>query len=187
MAQSRRNKFRGERKGLWVGFAETPPRPVAGLQQFLKDAGFFPFGKIDGLCGYRTMSSMRLFQEYVRTVEGDPTIGPADGMFGPKTMAHVERWKRDGRKADWAEVSSQNPHPEYRTWRALLDKTKQHYQAHPTAMLQAVRQPVRDPQRLDALRLPDWIDLAVDQRMDFFVPVTGCNPNILRPPSDHAN
>jgi hypothetical protein len=48
--------------------AESPMSIVA-IQQALKSAGFFPGGKIDGICGYRTRSAMRLFQEYVRSVE----------------------------------------------------------------------------------------------------------------------
>ena len=153
MVRRQRHRFRGERKGHWLDFSEVPPPPVADLQRFLKDAGFFPFGAVDGLCGYRTMSSMRLFQEYVRTVEGDPSIGPADGMFGPKTFTHVERWQRDGLKADWVNVSSQNPHPEYRTWMALLAKARQHYQANPTAMLQAVN---AYPHASDTVKVAHW-------------------------------
>ena len=42
---------------------------VAAVQQALQAIGFFPGGKVDGICGYRTLSAIRLFQEYVRSVE----------------------------------------------------------------------------------------------------------------------
>ena len=35
---------------------------VADVQRTLKSVGFFPGGKVDGICGYRTISAIRLFQ-----------------------------------------------------------------------------------------------------------------------------
>jgi len=49
------------------------PMTVAAVQQALKTTGFFPGGKVDGICGYRTRAAMRLFQEYVRSVEKLPS------------------------------------------------------------------------------------------------------------------
>ncbi|MBK6306877.1 MAG: hypothetical protein IPF47_14620 [Gemmatimonadetes bacterium] len=45
------------------------PMTVAQVQAGLTRAGFFPGGVADGICGYRTLSAIRLFQEYVRSVE----------------------------------------------------------------------------------------------------------------------
>jgi hypothetical protein len=70
------HNLRGE--GGWSNFqplGADNEMSVAELQQFLKDARFFPYGKIDGICGYRTTSAIRLFQEYVRAVEGNTQIG----------------------------------------------------------------------------------------------------------------
>jgi peptidoglycan hydrolase-like protein with peptidoglycan-binding domain len=55
---------------------------VAAVQQALQ-TGFFPGGSVYGICGYRTHSAIRLFQEYVRSVEKPPDCLP-DGRFGPK-------------------------------------------------------------------------------------------------------
>src|SRR2546422_8899237 len=86
------NKLRGEQESEWVGFENLPAgeMKVADVQRFLKQAGFLPFGEIDGICGYRTHAAIRLFQEYVRTVEGDSSIGFPDGKFGPVSAGHVE-------------------------------------------------------------------------------------------------
>ena len=56
---------------------------VAEVQGALKALGFFPGGTVDGLCGYRTHSAIRLIQEYVRSVEDEG--GVPDGLFGPTT------------------------------------------------------------------------------------------------------
>ena len=57
-------------------YAPEPQQPmtVADMQQALKSIGFFPGGKVDGICGYRTRAAMRLFQEYVRSVEKLPCV-----------------------------------------------------------------------------------------------------------------
>src|SRR5262247_772680 len=67
------NKLRGEKDGEWAEFRPLggSEMTVAAAQRFLRDAGIFPFGKDDGICGYRTLSAIRFFQEYVRAVEGD--------------------------------------------------------------------------------------------------------------------
>ena len=36
---------------------------VVGAQTLLRDLGFLPGSRIDGICGYRTQSSIRLCQE----------------------------------------------------------------------------------------------------------------------------
>src|SRR4030095_7561909 len=66
------------------------PMTVAAMQQALKSTGFFPGGQIDGICGYRTRAAMRLFQEYVRSVEKLPCV--PDGRFGPSSQQHLQRW-----------------------------------------------------------------------------------------------
>lgn len=133
-----KKQFRGERLGEWLGFRATTDHSVSEVQQFLHDRGFFPFGAIDGLCGYRTSSSMRLFQEYVRSVEGDESIGSPDGMFGARSLAHMRRWQEQDLQAEWNRFSSRSPQPEYREWMDLLAAIKSHYLARPTGLLRRV-------------------------------------------------
>lgn len=133
-----KKQFRGERLGEWLPFKPLPDKQVATLQQFLKRAGFYPFGKIDGLCGYRTSSAMRLFQEYVRSVENNASIGAPDGIFGKKSLAHVDRWRRHRLRADWLDHSATGPQAETHDWLRLLQAVKSHYLNKPTQVLRKV-------------------------------------------------
>ena len=133
-----KKQFRGERLGEWLGFSELEDRQVAKVQRFLKQRGFFPFGVVDGLCGYRTSSSLRLFQEYVRTVEKDASIGAPDGIFGRKSLDHLKRWQDNDLEAEWNHYSADSPQPEFKKWLALLDKIKTHYRQDPTDLLAKV-------------------------------------------------
>jgi len=149
------NKLRGEKDGEWAGFRELSgsAMTVADAQRFLRDAGFFPFGKDDGICGYRTASAIRLFQEYTRTVEGDARIGYPDGAMGPNTIAHANRWKEKNQRADWTGVTAANPSREYAKWMSLLHKVKEKYAATPNAMLRKVNE---FPQSSDTVKPPGW-------------------------------
>ncbi|MCB1800250.1 MAG: peptidoglycan-binding protein [Gammaproteobacteria bacterium] len=134
----RDGRFRGERTNEWLRFAENDGKAVAEIQEFLQSKGFFPFGVIDGVCGYRTASSMRLYQEYVRSVDGSADIGAPDGIFGPKSLQHVRRWRHDGIVAEWHAHDSSQPQPEYRDWMRLLSRVKTHYLQQPTRLLQRI-------------------------------------------------
>jgi hypothetical protein len=149
------NKLRGEKDGEWADF-----RPLSGsamtvvdAQRFLKEAGIFPFGKVDGICGYRTLSAIRLFQEYVRTVEGEAGIGAPDGRMGPKTIAHAGRWRAKNQKVEWDSVSAANPSREYTQWMSLLHKVKEKYVASPNAMLRKLNE---DTQPSDTIKVANW-------------------------------
>ena len=137
-AMPRNGEFRGERVGEWHPFVAQGGDGVVQVQRFLQQAGFFPFGKIDGICGYRTASSIRLFQEYVRSVEADPTIGAPDGAFGPKSHGHMQRWQTGGRRAEWGDFSADRPQPQAVRWFQLLDRVRDHYRHHPTTLLQRI-------------------------------------------------
>jgi hypothetical protein len=145
--------LRGEADSEWLEFTESPGSAVRDLQRFLKDAGFFPHGKLDGICGYRTTASLRLFQEYVRTVEQLSSIGAADGIVGAQTREHIERWKTSRLKANWTDVSSANPTEGYRAWMRLLSKAKEHYAQRPTALLKLVGQFAG---ATDTTKVPNW-------------------------------
>ncbi len=115
--------------------------PVAEVQQGLKSIGFFPGGKVDGICGYRTLSAIRLFQEYVRSVEKLDSV--PDGRFGPVSQQHLRRWMDPQFKSDWAPTierwqTQALGQTEYTEWLSLLEKVKQNYVAGPNRTLQLV-------------------------------------------------
>ena len=114
---------------------------VAQVQGALTRAGFFPGGVADGICGYRTQSAIRLFQEYVRAIERQD--GVPDGRFGPGTQRHLQRWLDGGLQPDWTDAvaawRSGTPAPgEYADWLVLLNAVKRHFSASPNRMLQLV-------------------------------------------------
>ncbi len=130
--------FRDDDRTTWRSFRQEDSDEVAQLQQFLFKAGFMPRGVIDGIFDYVTQSATRLFQEYVRTLdpEGDKTMVP-DGIVGTMTMQHVQRWKNQGKVAEWGKAA-QNPSKEYNDWINLLQKAKEHYKTNPGPIMQAV-------------------------------------------------
>jgi hypothetical protein len=114
---------------------------VGAVQEGLKRIGLFPGGKADGICGYRTQSAIRLFQEYVRSVE--KLDCQPDGRFGPGTQRHLQRWLDQQLQPEWAPAIAQwqagPPAPgEYTEWLALLSRVKAQYTATPNRMLQLV-------------------------------------------------
>ena len=119
---------------------------VADVQRALNAIGFFPGGAVDGICGYRTASAIRLFQEYVRSIEGQDCV--PDGLFGPKTQAHLQRWLDSGARPDWRQVPG-----EYEAWLALLEAFKQKHAADPSrevALVNAFTGPS------DTRKVQDW-------------------------------
>ena len=115
---------------------------VVEVQRALKGLGFFPGGKEDGICGYRTQSAIRLFQEYLYAVEGRKDCRP-DGQFGPVSQGHLRDWLSGGKRPRWAATVEQWQAGtlgagEYTQWLALLERVKQHYLAEPNRMLQMV-------------------------------------------------
>ncbi len=129
---------------------EFHPRPaddsqtmsVSEVQKALVDLGFFPGGAVDGLCGYRTHSAIRLFQEYVRSVE--KLGGVPDGLFGPNTEGHLRRWMDGGLSPDWAPTverwrSGDVGGTEYGRWLDLGRKVQAKYAANPSRMLRMVQ------------------------------------------------
>src|SRR5262245_33500862 len=149
------NKLRGEKDGEWAEFQPLSgsAMTVAEAQRFLIDAEIFPLGKADGICGYRTLSAIRLFQEYVRTVEGEAGIGSPDGVMGPKTISHANRWKAKNRKAEWSGAPAADPSREYDKWMSLLRKVKEKYAATPNAMLREVN---KFDKPSDTVKVSNW-------------------------------
>jgi hypothetical protein len=150
-------QLRGQADDEWAKPVRVSPSPgelkVRELQQFLVNAGFLPFGTIDGICGYRTTSALRLFQEYVRTIIGDRSIGTPDGVFGPKTMRWIQQWIQQGRKADWLALGSTQASAEYVQWLSLLRSVQKKYTETPNKMFTLVNQ-FRQP--TDTLKVSEW-------------------------------
>lgn len=128
---------------------------VKEVQQALKDLGFFPGGQVDGICGYRTQSAIRLFQEQVRAVEKlDCT---PDGQFGPKSQEHLRRWLRDGLRPSWepavAAWAAGTAAGEFAAWLAWLNAVKAQYEREPSPVLQLVNA-FNKPS--DTRKVKDW-------------------------------
>lgn len=124
--------------------AYTPPagQPmrVAQVQAALRELGFFPGGAVDGICGYRTQSAIRLFQEYVRSVEGLDSL--PDGRFGPGTQRHLQRWLDGGLETTWAPTIANWKAGivggEYGAWLELLRAVQAKAATNPGKALQLV-------------------------------------------------
>jgi hypothetical protein len=121
----------------------------------------FPGGRVDGICGYRTRSAIRLFQEYVRSVERVGCV--PDGRFGPETQRHLQRWLSTGQVVNWASpVTSGRPDgqplrapfsDEHAEWLALLAAVRGKYVAEPTEMQRLVK---AFPGLTDTRKIADW-------------------------------
>lgn len=131
---------------------------VAQAQTMLKQMGFLPGSSVDGICGYRTQSSIRLFQEYVRSVEHKPCV--PDGILGPQTYGHLKRWRNTGIKANWLatlqaweDKSLADSDCEFNRWLEFLAQVKAHYLAKPSPMLNLVNLHDRAS---DTVKVADW-------------------------------
>jgi hypothetical protein len=147
----------------FASFTPEPQQPmtVADVQRALVALGFFPGGVVDGICGYRTRSAMRLFQEYVRSVEKLPCV--PDGRFGPSTREHLQRWLSGGQRPVWDAAiagwkSGTVTESEYAAWLSLLAAVKSKYLAQPTEMLRLVN---AFTGQTDTRKVADW-DFAPD-------------------------
>jgi len=134
---SSRRGFRDEATDRWRALEAVAGTSVASLQEGLRRAGFLPHGPVDGVFGYRTRAAVRLFQEYVREVEGRPEIGVPDGVVGPNTHSHLERWQAAGQVAEWARADF-SPTAASKLTSTLLTDTLQRIAASPDALTRAV-------------------------------------------------
>lgn len=129
----RKHKFRDEGNDKWTAFKEIKGSRIQEIQRFLKEAGFMPKANIDGVFGYGTTAAVRLFQEYVRTVEGKSNIGIPDGVVGQNTARFIREWREKRSKespqyiCDWGKASLDNPSEAYTHWMSLLEKGRAHY------------------------------------------------------------
>lgn len=147
------NLLRGEKNNHWAGFKEIPGDHVKQVQTFFREAGFFPYGDIDGIYGYRLLSATRLFQDYVRNLEGHKDIGTPDGIIGNNTYKHIDRWKAEGKQADWVNISKDQASDEFIKWINFLNKVQTHYQNRPAQITEMVK---AFEGKTDTLKVDDW-------------------------------
>ncbi|MEQ1744188.1 MAG: peptidoglycan-binding domain-containing protein [Saprospiraceae bacterium] len=149
-----KRQFRDEGNSAWSDFQPMQGNGVRQLQQFLLDAGFLARpDAVDGIYGYTTQAGVRLFQEYIRTVRGDASIGVPDGVAGPNTLGFVEKWKQDNLGVcEWG-ASANAPSQEYKNWIALLEKAKSHFQTNPSPIRQRVEAYAKPT---DTRKVNDW-------------------------------
>lgn len=151
-------KFRDEGTGVWRPFQEIQGNVIQELQKFLKKAGFMPKSSADGIYGYGTTAGVRLFQEYIRTIEGDKSIGTPDGVAGPNTFRFIEKWKKEKENTDdfvckWGKANIDKPSDSYSHWLSLLDTGKKHYLANDNEILQHIE---NFPKKTDTRKIQDW-------------------------------
>src|SRR5690606_7174357 len=84
--------------------------------------------------------------------EGDKTMVP-DGIVGSGTLQHVQRWKNQGKVADWGKSSASNPSQEYSNWIKLLTASKAHYKSKPGPIMKAVNSL---PKTYSTIKVSDW-------------------------------
>lgn len=165
MTEAMKNKlaFRDEGNHQWRPFQEIEGENVRTLQTFLRDAGFMPTAGVDGIFGYRTLAGLRLFQEYVRTVDGKTEIGKPDGIAGPNTWKFIEQWKTDRAGTpefvcQWNQ-HAQQPTENYQEWMELLRAAKEFYISNHHPIIEMTGQ---FPKKSDTLPVADW-DVSSDQ------------------------
>jgi hypothetical protein len=129
--------FRGEGEDEWIKPKSTPGTNIKNLQTFLQDHGFMPGARLDGVFGYWTLGSLRLFQEYIRTIEGVggiEEVGMPDGRVWKNTHKHMMRWQAAKHYCTWERNKVVNDNPkkpkkvksskEYDLWLKLLTQIK---------------------------------------------------------------
>lgn len=126
---------------------------VAQIQRALTQIGFFPNGRADGIFGYRTQSALRLFQEYVRSVENFDAVTP-DGRYGPQTHEHLQRWLASGLQPNWQQRAG-----EYESWLAFLETVKAARTTNPGPLLEKVN---AFTQPSDTHKVSEW-DFGADK------------------------
>jgi hypothetical protein len=129
-------RFRGEADNEWVAPRAIEGNDIKELQRFLKRRGFMPGARIDGVFGYWTLASLRLFQHYIRTVEGKKEIGIPDGRVGANTHMHMMRWDEEDLYCAWGPDERDDDNntfawtktsPEYDLWMEALPKIRDMY------------------------------------------------------------
>jgi len=116
--------FRGDANDLWHAPQALAGTPIAELQLGLKELGYLPTADVDGIFGYRTLSAVWLFQEYMRTVGGKPELGAPDGLVGKNTRVALESALAANLRCRWTVAGQRQDQP----WLVLLESAKRKYE-----------------------------------------------------------
>ena len=148
----------GSDKLSFAPHAQDPQQTmtVAEVQEALKAIGFFPGGKVDGICGYRTRAAMRLFQD--ACARSRNCRGCRTAALARRRRQHLQRWTTKGLASEWAPTierwrAGTLGQTEYTDWLSLLGKVKEKYLASPTEMLRLVN---AFPRQTDTRKVADW-------------------------------
>lgn len=132
-------RFRDDTRNHWWPWEAVPGRRVRTLTRFLNAAGFMPNATHDGIFGYVTQAAVRLFQEYVRTIDppppGQPAIWP-DGVVGPATQYHIDRWTASKGRGRWCQADE--PTADFLGWIEHLKSVTEDLRHRPTQLLQRI-------------------------------------------------
>jgi len=120
------DKFRDDDNNRFVEWKQG--ENIQKLQEFLFNAGFMTKKYNEGVFDYVTEASVRLFQEYIRTVDPGDKNFERDGKVGDGTWGKIREWPA-GKKCLWhpSRASENGSHVEYNNWIDLLNTAKDHY------------------------------------------------------------
>jgi hypothetical protein len=141
-----KNKFRDENR--WKRFETKNKVVVYPFQQLLNYVGFLPEIRNKGIFDYYTQSAGRLFQENIRTVLRDTSVGIPDGDIGRKTFTAL----KNVNFSVWDSLT-QTQTTEYDSWRKVLESIQQYYLTNPSPALKALNT-LSTPS--DTRRVGDW-------------------------------
>lgn len=147
----RRKQFRDD--GKWYDLRELGGNEVFRLQKFLHERGFLPHNLPTGVFDYVTLAGTRLFQEYIRTIEEIVAIGKPDGIVGPNTWKHVDRWEKDNLTCEWWPPATGEANLEHARWIRLMNTAKQYHLNNPHPVLEGINKLSNTG---DTLKLNDW-------------------------------
>ena len=149
-------RFRDDSRNCWYAWESIEGYRVRELTRFLHAAGFMPHASHDGIFGYVTQAAVRLFQEYVRTVDSperharrSPACWP-DGVVGKDTAFYIDLWREGKLSTRWSDGETT---PDYRRWMHWLRSAAGHYRSKPSPLMQQLMAAER---RGDSLTPEEW-------------------------------
>ncbi len=145
--------FRDHDRNSWRDFKRLTGFSVKKLQSFLHERGFMPNSNRDGIFGYATQAAVRLFQEYVRTIEGIESVGIPDGIVGKKTNLQIERWENEELHSQWDPRDFSNE--EFIRWITLLRDVQKYYTENPSPSVKKVNDHLKK-RYSSSLAINDW-------------------------------
>ncbi|MFK7992570.1 MAG: peptidoglycan-binding protein [Granulosicoccus sp.] len=150
-ALKNRVSFRDDDRSTWRRFKEVNAGAfnVSDIHGFLHEAGFMPRARSEPVFDYVTQSSVRLFQEYLRTEENIDNMVP-DGIVGQQTYKHMLRWQAQNIRSEWG---TGKPSDEYQLWMSSLATAKQAYTKSRPSMIKKIDE---YPGKTDTLKINNW-------------------------------